>query len=488
MVSRGLHALFASLPALVAVTIVVLVAGRLLEQLHEAPAASATILTAMMLWPLLPASAVLAGRAASAWAVLGTRDPMRSLGITAVGGVWRIPVRAIHPRTTGLLAALIAGGAMAALARGGLLGSPAWWHAGAAVGGSLVLGVAAFAVGSVLDRQASRAMVLDPHGAVLLLPTTRHRRQVVRIRLARVRWIRVQREGVMTRRFRVACMFDDEVLGPGVRDSLLAGVDPGRALDLVAWLKPFVLRATASAASTAATAPAVHPDQAGEPPTAAVEVAPMPMPAAHRPAAVAAASAAPRVSRRRGSGVARLASINLPLALSMLGLAAIGGLMALGVRIHPRQSAAASMTVTIDEGALGLDADGRRIGIADLAPAWCWEVAVDPSDAAVPLQMTQLTRLAGHLPATVALRIVLVGGSADRGLAAPMRISRFAERMQVPESVVLVRTQPALTPIEHRLIDADGRVVHRDSGFMSAAAMQRQIELMRTIARMGGGR
>ncbi len=485
MVSRGLHALFASLPALVAFAIVVLVAGRLLEQLHEAPAASATILTAMLLWPLLPASAVLAGRAASAWAVLGTRDPMRSLGIAAVGGVWRIPVRAIHPRTTGLLAALIAGGAMAALARGGLLGSPAWWHAGAAVGGSLVLGVAAFAVGSVLDRQASRAMVLDPREGVLLLPATRQRRQVVRIRLARVRWIRVRRDGLLTRRFRVESMFDDEVLGPGVRDSLLAGVDPGRALDLVAWLKPFVLQATTA---PAAAPPAVLVDHAAESPAAAVEAAPMSMstPTPHRHAAVAAAPASIMPERRRPRR-SRLASINMPLALSMLGLASIGGLMAMGVRIQPRQSTAAPMVAVSDEGTLGLDAAGRRIDIADLAPAWCWEVAVEPSDPAVPLQVTQLTRLAEHLPSGVVLRIVLVGGRADHGATAPMRISRFAERMQLPESVVLVRTQPADAPIGHRLIDARGRVVHRDSGFMSAAAMQRQIELMRTIARMGGG-
>ncbi len=475
MVSRGLHALFASLPALVAALAVVLVSGHLLEKLHAAPADPATILTAMLLWPLLPAAAVLAGRAAAAWSAVGAGDPMRSLGITAVGGVWRIPVRARHPRTTGLLAALIAGGSMAALAQGGLLGSPAWWHAAAAVGGSLVLGIAAFAVASVVDRQASGAMVLDPGEGVLLLPSTRRRRQVVRIRLSRIRWIRLRRDGLLSRRFRVACMFDDEVLGQGVREDLLEGIDPGRGLDLVAWIKPFVMNAgpRASCPSQVAAVMSEPTPAAVAPAAGAFSVGAMPAMPAGRPG-------------RRSGGGTRLASINLTLTLSVLGLAALGGLMAMGVRIQPRQSAASPPEIRVAEGILGMDATGRWIGIDDLTASWCWEVAVDPADPAVPLQMKQVARLAEQLPPAIAVRVVLVGGLGGRGTPEPAAAARFAERMQLPPAAVLVRPDAAAVSIGHRLLDDRGRVVHRDAGFISAAAMQRQIELMLAVARMGG--
>ncbi len=493
MVSRGLHALFASLPAIVAALAVVLVSSHLLDRLHATPADAATSLTAMLLWPLLPASAVLAGRAAAAWSAMGAGDPIRSLGITSVGGVWRIPVRARHPRTTGLLAALIAGSAMAALARGGLLGAPAWWHAGAAVGGSLVLGFAAFAVASVLDRQASGAMVLDPGEGVLLLPSTRRRRQVVRIRLSRIRWIRMERDGLLSRRYRVACMFDDEVLGQGVRDHLLDGVDPGRGLDLVAWIKPFVMvegQRRVRIPVAAPAIPAVPAEPASHAAAAMLEPAPMASHAATESLAVAAMhpvqAGHPARPGRRGGGASRLASINLTLTLSVLGLAAFAGLMAMGVRIQPRQSAASPAEFVIAEGMLGMDASGRWIGIDDLTASWCWEVAVDPADPAVPLQMKQVARLAEHLAPAIAVRVVLVGDAAGRGTPDPASAARFAERLQLPHWAVLVRPGDAAATIGHRLLDDRGRTVHRDAGFMSAAAIQRQIELMLAVARMGG--
>ncbi len=520
MTSRRIHALLVTLPAVGLAAGAVVLATMMAEAVLRGGDADRAVLVGLFAWPMAVAAVSFLARAVCAVRDSGRPDPVRTLGITPVGGAWRIPVRRRHPLSTACLVVSAAGVLMAALTALGVLASPAWWHLAVSVGGSLVIGWGSLAVASVLDRDGRASMVLEPREQVLILPRAVGRPQVVRVALGRVRSVMPERQGPLGLLQRVSVEFDDELLGRGVRQVLLRGVDPGRAMDLTAWLRGWVASAGGTPAAPAAPAASTSPGRSAAPsllhattPAAVVATAAAPPPVAHvhaspaappsaaphvpaaahagiapAPHAAAAVTMSPRRAPRRGAAMtALIGRVNMPAALSGLGLACVLALVAMGVRIDPRSSVARPVAATPEPavvGVIGTSIDGDPVTAEGLGAPWIWVIEASPASGVSDQQVGVLGPLRERFRGAARFRVVLVAGERAGEQPDARLAQRYAARHGLPPGMVLLRPESGVPVPRHRLLTADGRVVHEATGFMSGGSIERQIGVRQAAARM----
>lgn len=491
MRSRHLHALSTLAPAVLLAAGATAAVGLLVESARsDGLGTPDTVLAAMFAWPATIAAVSFLARSVRGIGAAFRRDPIRTLGIVAAGHAWRIPRRRRHPLSAAALAVAAAGGLIAGFAATGLLGVPEIWHLGVGIGGSIILGLMALAVGSVFDRRAGRSIVFDPVNAELIVPPTESRQHVARIALSRIRSIRRESYGPLGLSQRAIVHFDDDELGDDCRRVLMDGIDPATSDDLVVWLAGYVrsivgmpapaapvAEPVAHAAAHAAThrtpsadasapAPAAVPGPASNPsPAPAMRVAPAP----------ASRTFAGGVGRaRRGGFVGALAGLNVPAALTMLVVLGAAAAIVFGMPVGPRTSAAdsgAAASVVEYRAYIGRGADGELVRADDAGDTWTWVIDIAPGGHEAIEQLGVVRRLEAMDLDRIRFRVCLVAGEVAGTAPDAVLAARVARRAKLAEDHVLVRIDPSARSLRHQLVSPEGHVVYSSSRFHAAATV-----------------